>query len=247
MNSKSIQDLSFLPAGLDVDFFDIYGSNVPMNLSYFDGVTKLGYLRIWGPPIESFEPLNSLQDIETLTLDNISNLENLDFLSNLLASQNYISINNNENLVDIEGLSNLKYFGGINLRYNSNLETCCVLDHLVGNVNTGSINLKENVQNCNTFFEVYSSCNDEDQDGVYLNDNCPNISNQDQLDDDEDGIGNACDDYPNGNDPSTELNNADLFITEPNRGVILKNGNNECFRVSIDLNGELKVVQIDCP
>lgn len=44
---------------------------------------------------------------------------------------------------------------------------------------------------------------DSDRDGVPdTQDNCPKTSNANQLDSDGDGIGNACDPYPYGNEPS---------------------------------------------
>jgi len=57
---------------------------------------------------------------------------------------------------------------------------------------------------------------DGDSDGIIdLDDNCPNVANLDQADDDNDGIGNACDDdYQEGDGNGQEYSLSDIVINE---------------------------------
>ncbi|PCI36857.1 MAG: hypothetical protein COB50_04230 [Thiotrichales bacterium] len=69
---------------------------------------------------------------------------------------------------------------------------------------------------------VLSSSTDTDSDTILdVDDNCPNIPNTDQLDTDNDGFGNVCDDFPNNSSETTDTDNdgvgdnSDAFPNDP--------------------------------
>ncbi|MFT4532875.1 MAG: hypothetical protein ACJA1A_002341 [Saprospiraceae bacterium] len=127
----------------------------------------------------------------------------------------------------------------------------------------------DNAGTCESVGSVFKSCQETDNDGILYDncpnddnynqndldsdgigdvcDNCPSNENANQLDTDQDGIGDLCDDYPNGNDPYVKVDNADIFITEPLRGMIMKDGFGTCFRIYVNEEGVLKVKEIVCP
>ena len=94
---------------------------------------------------------------------------------------------------------------------------------------------------------------DTDCDGIYdSEDNCPGISNHNQIDQNNNNIGDACEDFPkigiNTQDPKSELHlsNGSLFIDNPEKGIILKDYQGNCFIIKV-VNNLLALQQITCP
>lgn len=62
---------------------------------------------------------------------------------------------------------------------------------------TEQTNLTTPADSMSKVYNEYIATHDPDHDNIFdSNDNCPNISNSDQLDTDSDGIGNVCDNSP---------------------------------------------------
>lgn len=100
---------------------------------------------------------------------------------------------------------------------------------------------------------VCDNSTDADNDGIIdTNDNCPAIYNPSQTDQNNNGIGDACEVFPkvgiNTNSPKTELHlsNGTLYVDNPEKGIILKNHQGQCF--IIKMNGNLlQVTPVNCP
>lgn len=94
---------------------------------------------------------------------------------------------------------------------------------------------------------------DTDCDGIYdTEDNCPGIANPFQTDQNNNNIGDACEEFPklgiNTQDPKTELHlsNGSLFIDNPEKGIILKDYQGNCFIIKV-INDSLGLQSIPCP
>ncbi len=97
---------------------------------------------------------------------------------------------------------------------------------------------------------------DFDEDGVgNACDNCPTVINTDQADANDNFIGDACEQAELGKvgvNTSTpkaglELEASDLYLNDANRGLIMRNPLGECYRIKVNLDGELQLKAISCP
>ncbi len=94
---------------------------------------------------------------------------------------------------------------------------------------------------------------DTDCDGVFdTEDNCPGIFNPFQIDQNNNNIGDACEEFPkvgiNTQEPKSELHlsNGSLYIDNPEKGIILKDYQGNCFILKV-INSLLALETITCP
>lgn len=204
--------------------------------------------------------------INNSSMTNLAGLETVKTVVNL-------SIIGNSSLTDIEALDSMRIIqGNLSLVNNSSLNECCVLAFIINrNKVFGFIEISGNAPDCEDIVMVLEeTCLDSDGDGIAdPQDNCPLANNPDQSDIDTDGVGDMCDNcidiansgqeddngdgignvcQPTAGTGYMDLNNSDLYITNNQRGVILKTRSGNCYRIRIDESGKvLSIPLLQCP
>lgn len=268
----ALVDLSILQSNVQYNNVNLKDNLSLMDLSFLSNSTKLGNVLFENIATTDFSFFNNLQEVNYLYLLELTGLTSFDDFTNFDLSAGLIRLENNPNLISIEGLSNLRYANGMNINNNAQLESCCIVDYLLNNIPLGNgISVSNNKTGCNSIGEIFSTCVETDDDGLHgASDNCPDVNNPEQKDQDGDGIGDLCDNCPsvfnanqNDNDgdglgnvcdaqPNVfanhhELEANDIYLKENQRGVIMSNANGECFRVYIDLEGKVASQPVTCP
>jgi|JI7StandDraft_1071085.scaffolds.fasta_scaffold00113_30 hypothetical protein len=204
--------------------------------------------------------------INNSSMTNLAGLEKVKNVVNL-------SIFGNSSLTDIEALDSMRIIqGNLSLVNNTSLNECCVLAFIINrNKVFGFIEISGNAPDCEDIVMVLEeTCLDSDGDGIAdPQDNCPLANNPDQSDIDTDGVGDMCDNcidiansgqeddngdgignvcQPTAGTGYMDLNNSDLYITNNQRGVILKTRSGNCYRIRIDESGKvLSIPLLQCP
>lgn len=110
------------------------------------------------------------------------------------------------------------------------------------------------LDNCPDNFNPYQQDADGDTVGNAC-DNCPLMANADQVDANNNFIGDICEIAEPGKvgvnttDPKTglEISASELFLSDTRRGLIMTNALGECFRLFVDVEGQLQSREITCP
>jgi len=160
--------------------------------------------------------------------------------------------NDNDNDNDEDGILN-EVDNCINISNPDQLDTD---GDTIGDVCDNCLTLSNpNQEDCNNnnIGDICEPFIDTDCDGIYdSEDNCPGISNPFQIDQNNNNIGDACEDFTkigiNTQEPKSELHlsNGSLFIDNPEKGIILKDYQGNCFIIKV-VNNLLALQQITCP
>ena len=225
--------------------------------------------------LDSVAVLNNIGSLERANLMFISQLpllHSITTFNNLAGIYQDLTLSYNPLLEDISGLYNLEYLNDVRLEFNPLVNTCCFIAELqrIGRIQSLII-LNQNGPECSDIIDLLAedcqdydfdfsvvgdNCDlrynpdqlDTDNDGIGdVCDNCPLIANQDQLDGNQDGIGDACSSGPNATSLHIEVQEADIFISNPARGVIMKSSNGLCYRISVDNQGNIYSMEVQCP
>ncbi|AXG69884.1 receptor L domain protein [Kordia sp. SMS9] len=286
INNQSFTDFLYTLGNINTDSSSdsivIQGNASLTNLSLFNSVTSFrkNISIINNAGLTDLSDLGTIENFNDITIQNNASLDNIDGLGNNLTVYGNLTIDGNQSLTNITHIDEvLKIFGGLNLTNNSSLDECCPLERLYNNgAVEGVISITGNNTNCDATSDILDGCG---EDGVIANDNCQDLSNPDQTDTDNDGIGDPCDNCPtvannnqldadndgigdacqgdagantgfvgiSTNNPLAKFHveDGDVFISNINRGIIMKTADGKCFRYQPDTNGKLVGTEIICP
>ena len=253
----------------------ITNNNIITDISNFDSLVHLGGLYINNNPIlvaisgfESLQSLGSLQLLDNQFLVSIEGLNHsVTFAGLSLQIQNNALLDN----CNIELICNLLWQSNIqnNVLIFGNSVNCSSISSVVqscGNApDADGDGINDLIDNClNVPNTNQLDCNDNgigdaceqldtDCDGIFdVNDNCPNYANPFQTDLNNNGIGDACEDFPkigiNRTNPKAEfhISNGSIFIDNPEKGIILKNHQGQCYTFKA-IGNTMQIIYIPCP
>ncbi|AXG69883.1 receptor L domain protein [Kordia sp. SMS9] len=228
------------------------------NLNDLRFLARSGDLTISDNP--SLTNLNDLgKNIEVfgdLQISGNQNLTDISYLDDLVKVHENMRLINNPNLDEcciLDRFYNQGTVTGSFTLYGNNTN-CNSIHDIFDNCGEDGVISNDNCQDVSNPDQL-----DTDSDGVGdACDNCPTVANNNQLDTDGNGVGDACQAEAGAdtgfvgistNTPLSKLHieDGDVFISNINRGIIMKTASGKCFRYKPNEQGILVGQEIICP
>ncbi|HJW30427.1 MAG TPA: thrombospondin type 3 repeat-containing protein, partial [Saprospiraceae bacterium] len=213
---------------------------------------SLGMILIQGnEALEKILLADSLVRLSTLRIENNQLLDTIRMGVGVRVSGNVV-VQQNPLLMYCCFLSSLD-IGGV-LTLSGNDPACNSLPFITAHCDPDGDGVPFDVDNCPDFPNPLQQDNDHDGVGNAC-DNCPLMVNPDQADSNNNFIGNACETPEAGkvgiNNPNPNsglhIKNSDVYVDDPQRGLILKDFLGHCYRLHVDEDGQLRTIPINCP
>jgi len=227
------------------------------NLDDFQNLQTCGYLGIENTGITSLNNLGQrIEAFSSVLITGNQNLTDISYLGDILRIDGDLTITNNSNLDECCVLSRFYENGAINgsIILSGNDTNCDSNRDILDGCGEDGVIANDNCQDTSNPDQT-----DTDNDGVGdACDNCPSVANNDQLDSDNDGIGDVCAGQAGANTgfvgistntPMSKLHieDGDVFLSNINRGIIMKTASGKCFRFQPNEQGNLVGKEIACP
>ena len=150
-NLNGLEKIENLPNGIEIDnnlsLHDLSGLR---NLSTINSSAGIGTITIDGNPmISDLSVFSQISSVDYVYIQNNNELKNLSGLSNLQSVRNFLHIENNSGLIDLTGLEKLTSVGRLEILNNNaliNLTGLNALTKIINNGNSITIALNSNLQ-----------------------------------------------------------------------------------------------------
>ncbi|QHI38483.1 hypothetical protein IMCC3317_38760 [Kordia antarctica] len=199
---------------------------------------------------------NNLEVFGDLIISVNQNLTDISYLDDVIRIFEDLNISGNPTLDECCVLQRFYTNGAVvgSIAIYSNNANCNSIDDILDGCGEDGVIANDNCQDTSNPDQL-----DSDNDGIGdACDNCGTVANNNQLDSDGDGIGDACQTQAgtntgfvgvSTNNPLSKFHveDGDVFISNLNRGIIMKTPEGKCYRYQPKENGLLVGKQITCP
>jgi hypothetical protein len=128
-----------------INYLELSCPNPAFSFDGLENLVSLGQLHLSDIVITDFSPLQSIIELNSLTIDNCSNIDNLLFLSQINYLSGNITISNNPGLLNLNGLHNIdSIIGYLNVSNNA-LQTLSAFNNIISVGNNLTINTNPNL------------------------------------------------------------------------------------------------------
>lgn len=128
-----------------INYVELSCPNPAFSFDGLENLVSIGQFLLSDIVITDFSPLQSINELNSLTIDNCSNLVNLSFLGQINNLSGNITISNNPGLLNLDGLHNIDSISGFLNVSNNAIQTLSAFNNILSVGNNLTININSNL------------------------------------------------------------------------------------------------------